>query len=417
MKLSELRNIAQSQKERLEAADLGLERDTLATLPDIQTHALIVSGIRRCGKSTLLSQWARKLSRPYFYFTFEDLRLAEFSVQDFQLLDAVIKESSCKVLFFDEVQEAPQWELFVRQMLDSGFQVLLTGSNASLLSRELGSKLTGRHISKELFPFSYKEFLRWTGDAACAESLDKYLQSGGFPEYLKTGNMEILSQLQTDILYRDIAVRYGLRDASSLKRLFTYLVSNAAQLVSPSKLVHVAGVKSPSTVLEYFSYFESAYLLRPVPCFSWSVKAQSLAAKKLYIGDAGIIRTGSVSRMANLGPLLENFVFTNLRLRTKDIFYWTDNASECDFIVNPYVANPQTPASASGISNASETSCIQVCRELNADNEEREIRGLCAAMDFFGAREGSIITRDARDIILTNGKKITVMPAWEWGGQ
>jgi predicted AAA+ superfamily ATPase len=288
MKLSDLREIVRSQKEAAGARDTGLERDMLPGLPDTKTHALIVSGIRRCGKSTLLHQLVRSLGRDSFYLTFEDLRLADFTTADYRLLDTLMAESPPGLLFFDEVQAAPRWELYVRQKLDEGFQVILTGSNASLLSRELGSKLTGRHLSRELFPFSYREFLRFTGKDPGAASLDRYLGSGGFPEYLKTGNREILEQLQTDILYRDIAVRYGLRDSASLKQLYTYLVSNAAQLVSPSKLIHVAGVKSPSTILEYFSYLEASYLLALVPRFA---KTMSGSVSRCAMNCMLIMRT------------------------------------------------------------------------------------------------------------------------------
>jgi predicted AAA+ superfamily ATPase len=207
--------------------------------------------------------------------------------------------------------------------------------------------------------------------------------------------------LQRDILYRDIAVRHGIRDAASLRQLYTYLVSNAAQLVSPSKLTQVAGIKSPSTILEYFSWFESAYLLALVPRFAWSVKARSVAPKKLYITDMGIIRTGSVSGMENRGALLENFVFNQLRPGNTGVYYFADSAGECDFVV---------PLKA-------ERRCIQVCYELNTDNEDREIKGLTAAMDFFDQKEGVIITRDSRDCIVKDGKTITVVPAWEFAAQ
>jgi predicted AAA+ superfamily ATPase len=402
MKLSELRDITRSQKDRVEALATGLERDLLPSLPDIQSHALIVSGIRRCGKSTLLRQFVRKNGRAYFYCIFDDLRLYEFSGADYRLLDILIAESGSNLLFFDEIQTAPRWELYIRQKLDEGFQVLLTGSNASLLSRELGNKLTGRHLSKELFPFSYSEYLRFTGQAAGAQSLDAYLVQGGFPEYLKTGNSDIVAQLQRDILYRDIAVRYGIRDAAPLQRLYGFLVSNTAHLISPSKLTAQAGVKSPSTVLEYFSWLEAAYLIRLVPCFAWSVKSQSLSPKKLYIADMGIIQTGSRSPTADYGALLENFVFNQLRLSGGDVYYFSNTSRECDFIVNPR-GGPEGGAL-----------CIQVCYELNSENQNRELAGLCAAMDFFNAPEGTIITRDTRDSILEGGRKIAVVPAWEW---
>jgi predicted AAA+ superfamily ATPase len=406
MRLSEIGHISIGQKLALEQQEKGLKRLFLSELPDVQSHALVVSGIRRCGKSTLLRQFVQKLKRTFFYLNFDDIRLASFSYADFRLLDAAITESGSKVLFFDEIQSIKKWELYVRQKLDEGFQVVLTGSNASLLSRELGSRLTGRHISKELFPFSYEEFCLFLNLKQSSKSLSQYLEKGGFPEFLKTDNMDILVQLQSDILYRDIAVRYGIRDASSLKRLFVYLVSNPAQLFSPSKLTGVTGIKSSTTVLEYISHFESAYLVHLLSCFSWSIKARNLARKKVYIADSGIIKTCSVSFSDNYGALLENFIFCFLRSKTgiksskkdMEIFYFSGkNGNECDFILFPY----------------SKPSCIQVCWELTQDNQDREINGLLEAMEFFNLKKGLIITFDTKDVIRTSGKIINVIPAWQ----
>jgi predicted AAA+ superfamily ATPase len=399
MKLSEMREVVNTQYEALAGQDMGLIRHALAGLPNQKTHALIVSGIRRCGKSTLLHQFVKKRRGSFFYLNFDDIRLSGFSPVDFLLLDTVINEKKAKMLFFDEIQSAERWELYIRQKLDEGYQVFITGSNASMLSLELGSKLTGRHITRELFPFSYPEYCEFTKQKAGLPPLEEYLCRGGFPEYLKTGNSEIITQLQTDILYRDIAVRYHLRDVSSLKRLFTYLVSNPAQLVSPSRLLQVAGVRSPTTVLEYFSYFESAYLIQLMPCFSWALKKQSLAPKKMYVVDNGIIMNGSLSFTDDEGPLLENFVYNALRRYSRDLFYFAGSSKECDFIVNPHGGNPL---------------CIQVCNELTLDNQGREITGLLEAMEFFNRREGLIITRNTSDIILEQGKKIRVIPAWKF---
>ncbi|MDR1997479.1 MAG: ATP-binding protein [Candidatus Margulisbacteria bacterium] len=398
MLFTELQEIVRTQKAQLLRQPTELTRDILPDLPDVQTYALIITGIRRCGKSTLLRQFARKLRRGYFYLNFDDLRLAGFTTQDFLLLDRLILKSGCRVLLLDEIQLAPRWEAYARQKLDEGFQVLLTGSNAALLSRELGTKLTGRHITKELFPFSYWEFLRFTKRRAGAKSLERYLQTGGFPEYLKTKRPEALNQLQQDILYRDIAVRYGLRDVSSLKRLFVYLASNTAHLLSPSKLTGAVGLKSHTTVLEYLSYFEAAYLLQLTPRFAWSVKKQSLAPKKIYISDPGLLRVSSAAFTPDRGGLLENFVFNTLRLRTPDIFYFADRTGECDFIVGPHSGKPL---------------CVQVCLELTLDNQEREINGLLAALDFFQSQRGVIITGDARDVIMRGGRRIEVIPAWD----
>jgi predicted AAA+ superfamily ATPase len=407
MKLSDIQNIAASQKLALESQELGLGRQLLPELPDIQSHALVISGIRRCGKSTLLRQFVRNLGRPWFYLNFDDIRLASFSHTDFALIDKAIADSGVRLIFFDEIQSAGRWELYVRQKLDEGFQLAITGSNASLLSRELGTRLTGRHISKELFPFSYTEFCGFSRFSAGPDSFADYLEKGGFPEYLKTGNTDILAQLQSDILYRDIAVRYGIRDTTSMRQLFVYLLSNPAQLFSPSRLTGVVGVKSPTTVLEYISFFEAAYLIHLLPCFAWSVKAQSLAPKKVYIADAGFIKTGAISFSGNHGALLENCVFSYLRIKAdvhgtsgnSNIYYFTDkNGGECDFVVDPH----------------GKPSCIQACWELTHDNQDREINGLLAAMDFFHLDYGTIITFNSEDIIQTAGKKIEVIPVWKY---
>jgi predicted AAA+ superfamily ATPase len=178
-----------------------------------------------------------------------------------------------------------------------------------------------------------------------------------------------------------------------------YLVSNPAQKVSPSRLRQTTGVKSPTTVLEYISYFEAAYLVNLLPCFSWSVKAQSLAPKKVYIADPGIIKTSSVSFSGNKGALLENFIYNYLRSVTTDIFYYSDkNGGECDFIVKPH----------------EQPRCIQSCWDITAEDQEREINGLLAAMDFFDQKEGTILTYNTSDIVLTAGKKINVLPTWKW---
>jgi len=131
-----------------------------------------------------------------------------------------------------------------------------------MLSRELGTKLTGRHISKELFPFSYREFLGFKRLQADEKTLQKYMQTGGFPEFIKANHSDILTGLFHDILGRDIIVRHGIRDTRSLKNLAVYLVSNAGNLVTASKLQKLLNIKTAATVLDYFSFLEDAYLLQ-----------------------------------------------------------------------------------------------------------------------------------------------------------
>jgi uncharacterized protein len=401
MKLSELRGIAESQRTALDENPLGLERERLASLPDIRTHALVVSGIRRCGKSTLLHQFARRLGEAFFYLNFEDIRLSGFGTADYRLLDTLIDAAEAPTLFLDEVQMAPEWDRFVRHALDAGRRVVLTGSNASLLSRELGSSLTGRHLQEELFPFSWAEYCRFREVNPSGTVLERYLAEGGFPEFLKTGNPEILRQLQQDILARDIAVRFNIRDDRALRNLYLWLVSNVGNLITPSRLTGIVGVKSPTTVLEYLAHLEAAWMIHTVPRFAWSVKARSLAPKKVYAADPGFVHTSSLSTTPDRGRLLENVVYLELRRRTASIFYLAEGNTECDFVV--------TPERGGAL-------CIQVCWTLTSENEAREIGGLRTAMEFFGVDTGVILTADQEDEITVPGGSISVIPVWRYRG-
>ncbi len=390
--------VVKEQRDVLYSLELGTTRELLQFLPVINTHALVISGIRRCGKSVLLHQFIRNEIEDVFYFNFADIRLYEFSKADFILLDELIKGGGKKILFFDEIQIIKGWELYVRQKLDQSARVIITGSNARMLSIELGTNLTGRHISKELFPFSYKEFCSFYALKYHKESFISYLDKGGFPEFLKTGNSELLSFLVEDIIHRDIAARYAIRDIGGLKRLCIYMMSNISRPVSPSKLTGAIGVKSPSTVLEYLSYFEASYLLNLVPRFSWSVKGQMLSEKKVYVVDNGLVNVASVSASKDLGRKFENTVYWSIRRKAKNIWYFSDGNSECDFI---FKLNEEYLA-------------VQVCYEMNGDNQEREINGLVSALRFFNLSEGVIITINQTDKILVDGYSIKVIPVYEF---
>jgi len=188
IKQSVLKELIEQQQIQLNKTDLGYKRDLLTQLDlELVNHALIISGIRRCGKSTLLHQLIENTSGENFFLNFDTPKLYNFDLNDFALVDEIILNSACTMLFFDEIQVVEGWELYVRQKLDEGYRVVVTGSNASLLSKELGTKLTGRHVTKELFPFSYQEFCSFKGIDAEASSFTQYMDIGGFPEYVKTG--------------------------------------------------------------------------------------------------------------------------------------------------------------------------------------------------------------------------------------
>jgi uncharacterized protein len=378
--------------------NLGWPRTILPELKVLNNFALIITGIRRCGKSTLLFQLLHEKFDNAFYLHFEDSRLAGFEKEDFARLSQEIERRKPQVLFFDEIQLLDRWELFVRQKLDEGYKVVITGSNATLLSQELGTKLTGRHLSVELFPFSYTEFLAFNKLKNGEKAALTYLRRGGFPEYLKTENGFILNQLLEDILYRDIAVRYAIRDVKSLKQLAVYLLSNIGKPVSANQLVKLFQIKATSTILNYFAYLENAYIVQFLPMFSHSLKKQIRNQKKVYAIDLGLFTENSIVFTDENGRRVENAVYLHLRRQYRELYYFQEK-KECDFVAFDK-GKPQA--------------LIQACYALTPDNLERETSGLYAALEFFNKSVGTIVTLNQRDSFSKNGKKIEVVPLWEF---
>jgi predicted AAA+ superfamily ATPase len=330
---------------------------------------------------------------------FEDPRLTGMETTDLLKLDEIFPDKGEKNwMVFDEIQNVPEWEKYIRSKQEQGQKILLTGSNASLLSREFGTKLTGRNLSYELFPFSYTEYLTMTGEDPGASSLVNYLESGGFPDFLKYRDEDILFRITEDILYRDVAVRYGIRKHTVLKELLIYLITNNGKLFSYNSLKKLFKMGSPNTASDYVSYFEDSYLLFTVPKFTASLKEQIHNPRKVYTIDTGLANVNSLSFSEDLGRKLENIVYLHLRKKYRQIRYYS-GSRECDFVV---------------LKKNKATEAIQVCFELNLDNMDRELNGLYEAMDHCNLKRGCLITLEQEDRFLKNKMKIEAIPAWKW---
>lgn len=419
MHKSLLREIILEQEKNRQTVDLGIKRSALdIVLKQISpSHAVVISGIRRSGKSTLLNQIISNCyEKGVYYLNFEDERLVDFAVTDFNNLYETFLElyGERKVFFFDEIQNVPKWEIFVRRMQDKGCKFFITGSNASLLSKELSTKLTGRCVSIELYPFSFVEFLSFKGyklqknalsytaeRAAIKKHFAEYLKHGGMPEYLKYKDPTLLKRVYEDILYRDIVARYDIKQVKVLRELGLYLLSNIGGLFSYNNLKKVLGVGSMNTIKSYADFLENSFLMFLINRFSYSLKQQFVANKKIYCIDNGLAESVAFQFSKNKGKFLENLVFLELKRRYPEIYYYkTANNLEVDFLVK---------------SGRKDIALIQVADNLDSEKtKQRETGALTRAMDELKLKSALILTEDSEEEIKLNGKAIIVQPIYKW---
>ncbi len=287
---------------------------------------VVISGIRRCGKSTLLYQFKEHYSH-FGYVNFDDERFIRFTHKDFHsLLTLLLKQDpDTHIFFFDEIQNISGWERFVRRLHDEGYKVYVTGSNTTLLSSELGTHLTGRYVKIELWPFSFSELLKVRQipldtitthiRARILGELGHFLKGGGFPEYIITHEPEFVKRTYDDILYRDIVARYGIRDISALRILGHYLMSNYTSEFTYNSLCQVTGLRSDTTVRNYIRNFSDADLIFECFSYNFSLKRQYHGPKKAYVIDSGMRNLLSLKFSEDRGRSLENQVYIELLRR------------------------------------------------------------------------------------------------------
>jgi len=404
-----LERVVFDQLANFKAKDPGVPRDVDFDKAIKSKQIQIVTGIRRCGKSTLLKQLSEKLDS-FYYLNFDDERLLKFSVEDFDSLLILWKKLyKSKTIILDEIQNVKNWERFIRRIYDEDYKIILTGSNAKLLSGDLSTHLTGRHIKLELYPFSFSEYLRfknfdsdkWKTTDRLAKLLkltDEYVENGGFPEYVIFGDVDYLKRIFEDILYKDLIVRFKIREIKSFRELANFLFTNFTSEISYNSLQRALNFKSVVSVKNYIGHLQESYLLHELYKYDYSLKKQIIYNKKIYSIDNGLRNQVSFRFSEDSGKLLENTVFLQLKRSGKEVYYYK-NKRECDFLIKQKTKIVEA---------------IQVTDVLSAANRERELNGLIAAMESFNLKKGLIITRNQEEKFRSQGREIRVLPIYKW---
>ncbi|MCF6356204.1 MAG: ATP-binding protein [Draconibacterium sp.] len=391
---SDILNIINIQQNTFNNRKYGLIRKLQSHILVDNLRLVIIAGIQSSGKSTLLFQLYKEKFQNALYINFEHPRFYNLDKNDLFKLDEIIEEKGVRILFFDEIQKLTDWNSYVSQKLSEGFQIVITGSDSSILNNEVDHEFAGLNNIKELFPFSYDEFCAFNEIEKSEESTITYLRKGGFPAYLSSNSDEYLNQFFDDILVRGIAVRTGIRDLRSFKRLALHLLSNVGKLITGNQIKNILGIKTTSTVIDYLSFLESAYLFFYVPKFSYSVSKQMINPRKVYAVDTGLVTANSTLFEDSTEQLLENLVFLHLRKQISELYYHSEKFN-CDFVV---------------MNKNRVEKVIQVCDELKQDNLEDELNGVFEAMDFFELDEGTIVTMNQTDRFERNGRVVNVIP-------
>jgi len=418
MKREDLYNVLFRQQKEFEEEETPLvKRDLLGKALKLIPLKLpvIITGVRRCGKSTLLKLIKDELKlkeKSYLYVNFNDELLTDFLVEDFQkILDFLNEQgySEACFLFIDEIQEANSWEKWIDRIKQK-YHIFITGSNSKLLSKEISTTLTGRSVNLNLAPFCFKEFLTarnislddWRLDLKVQSKirveLKEFLKIGGFPKRVVSKQDIVLSELYENILYRDIISKFNKNVTKSIKEISAYLLSNSSSLTSLRALSKMSELKNISTVKAILDAFEGAFLFFFMNKFDYSIRKQTQNPRKAYCIDNGFITTLGFRTSEDKGKLLENLVAIELKRRSKEIFYYSEK-NECDFVIKEGTKIVQT---------------IQVCYDLTKENKEREVAGLSEAMEKFKLKEGLILTYDQEEEVKLKDKKIKVLPVWKW---
>ena len=397
--------------------------------PPIDTKKIItLIGVRRCGKTSIfyhmINQLIEKIEKTKILFlNFEDERFElnsdelDLILQAYMELYPSYKLSEC-YFFFDEIQNIPNWEKFIRRMYDTiSKNIFITGSNSKLLSSEIATSLRGRTLNFEIFPLSFKEYLSFKDievDFYSSKSLafiknaqESFLKNGSFPEILFLeeiyGN-KTLQEYFNVLLYKDLAERYNITNTVALKFFLKRIISSSTKQISINKIFNElksSGIKiGKNTLYEFLEYVQNIYLALTLQKYDNSLINKELGEKKIYSIDIGLNNATEFRFSDDIGKSLENAVFLELKRKEFDIYYYRTSKSECDFLV---------------FDKNTISDIIQVTFDMSDENtKSREIKGLIEACKNFDLKSGTIITFDSEDELIENGIKIKIIPFYKW---
>lgn len=401
------------------AKEASLRDRTILTKIDLRSKEIIdLIGPRRSGKSSILKLIIKQLNLDEFLFiNFEDPFFIDNNTPIIieEIVDAYQEyyERELKFLFFDEIQVINQWERVIRKLRDAEkFKIFITGSSATLLGKDVSALLTGRHLSYYIFPLSFAEFLEFNEagirdrkDLILKENIIRkrfanYLQIGGFPEAVLTEKQELLKNYFFDIIQRDIVMRHAIREKTVLEKMALYTLTNSAKIISIESLKNIFNA-SFVLLVSYLEYLKDAFLIFELSQFSYSLKKQSKALKKIYAVDTGLANAVSFKFSEDKGRMLENVVFIELKRRQEEIYYYkTHNNREVDFMTREKNKSQQL---------------IQVAWTLKDGKvKERELKALLESMKEQKLKEGLILTYDEEGETEIDKKRIIIKPTYKW---
>lgn len=428
MEKNKLKQLIIEHKDRFLSSENLVKRETQEIIKSYikQKEIIIITGIRRSGKSSLMRLISNDIIKEYdvpldniLYLNFEDERFIDFSHNDFEPLYETFIElyhpHGKKYIFLDEIQNIKGWEKWVNRLYEfEDIKIFITGSNATLLSSEIATALTGRNRQLTCYPFSFREFLTLRGykfnqkDVYLREKkvriknlFKEYIELGGFPEVLKNKDNTLLEQYFKDIVYRDVIARYNIRNVKEIRELILFLSSNIGTTHSYKNLKELIDVKSLNTVKNYLEYLENVYLFFCIDLFDFSIKRQIYNPSKIYSIDSALSSSVAFRFSQDSGHIYENFVFVELLRRNKEIFYWkSKRGKEVDFLIKRGL-------------NIEEA--VQVSITLaEYKTKQREVDGLLDASRELNVKNLLIITEDEEGEEKIGKTKIKVIPLWKW---